>query len=119
MWEVFLLTEGKIRSYNEGTTALGGRKMQEKGKRRRAGFVFGTFGPGYRSVIRRPLRKIITYGLGIGLLWNTEKRYGRRLSSRLMPFVKGRSRKYLRYAEVALTQLYNYLVSKKERRGEK
>ncbi|HBT49965.1 MAG: hypothetical protein XD49_1303 [Caldanaerobacter subterraneus] len=83
-------------------------------RRGRAGFVFGAFGPGYKSVIRRPLRKIITYGLGAGLIWGAEKKYGRRLSSKLLPFVRGKGRRYLRYAKVALTQLYNYLVSKRK-----
>ncbi|MEQ2128603.1 hypothetical protein QTP99_01135 [Caldanaerobacter subterraneus KAk] len=75
------------------------KKGLSRDKRGRAGFVFGAFGPGYKSVIRRPLRKIITYGVGAGLIWGAEKKYGRR---------------YLRYAEVALTQLYNYLVNKRK-----
>ncbi|MGB9780558.1 hypothetical protein [Caldanaerobacter sp.] len=83
-------------------------------RKSRAGFVFGAFGPNYKSVIKRPLRKIITYGLGAGLVWGAEKRYGRRLSSKLMPFVRGKGRRYLRYAEGILTGLYNYLVSKRK-----
>jgi len=90
------------------------KKGLSRDRRGRAGFVFGAFGPGYKSVIRRPLRKIITYGLGAGLIWGAEKKYGRRLSSKLLPFVRGKGRRYLRYAEVALTQLYNYLVNKRK-----
>jgi hypothetical protein len=94
------------------------KKVFSRGKRGRMGFVFGAFGPGYKSVIRRPLRKIITYGLGAGLIWGAEKKYGRRLSSKLMPFVRGKGRRYLRYTEGILTGLYNYLVSKRKEREE-
>ncbi|HHW57487.1 MAG TPA: hypothetical protein GXX15_07455 [Clostridia bacterium] len=84
------------------------------GNKGKAGFVFGAFGPGYRSVIRRPLRRIIIYGIGTGLMLGVGREYGRNFSSKLLPFIRGRGRKYLNYAGVAVSQLYNYLASKRK-----
>ncbi|HHY79784.1 MAG TPA: hypothetical protein GX516_05410 [Thermoanaerobacter sp.] len=83
------------------------------GNKGKVGFIFSVFGPGSQNAIKRSIKKIIMYGIGTGLMLGAGKKYGKRL----LPFVRGKGRKYLNYAGRDVSQLYDYFVKRKKRNG--